>query len=447
MEEKQSRSSRFASLPGVAGLLFFAVLAEYFRAWLIAAFFFLLFLLCAGSLLWSRQVLRRAQVRVTPLCRQCHVGEELSLELSVRNRSFFPVTWLDVILPTGEMPLVRMKGEKEDSWFLVNRGWKPQTGLRDRFVWILWQQEITWTQAVSAIHRGVVDIPGAQLAAGDGFGLSAGERWLPFDAPLRLAVYPRLAPVQAQPFMKTAQEAVARNRGQTEDITVLKNIRPYQPGDPAKKINWRMLASGGRMEVNVYETVTPGCMTFLLDLDSFRLTREQDSPHGGREIQILLRERELEQMISLVASCMREISARQIPVALILPAYGKREAVFCLPEEGDTAVGQGEEALERCMTALAEIGYRGEESHFPYEEFWQIAHRLGNLYLCVRTDAASSYETLAGELGRGRVTWLAGERRAGEAGDFACLYRDSLWTDPGGWTEEKEVVVGHGNPS
>ena len=60
--------------------------------------------------------------------------------------------------------------------------------------------------------------------------------------------------------------AAARNHGHSEDMTILKNIRPYQPGDPMKRINWRHLAGSGRMEVNVYEAIMPGgiCPGFMV---------------------------------------------------------------------------------------------------------------------------------------------------------------------------------------
>lgn len=60
---------------------------------------------------------------------------------------------------------------------------------------------------------------------------------------------------------------MAASKGQTEDITILKSSRPYEPGDPMKRINWRLLAGSGRMEVNVYEKAMPGCAAFLLALE------------------------------------------------------------------------------------------------------------------------------------------------------------------------------------
>lgn len=418
MEEKQSRNSRFVSIPGILGLLFFAVVAIYFHADMVAVFLLFLFLLCLCSWLWSRGVLKTVEYDVEAAQSFCHAGELLRLNMRVRNRSFFPLIWLDVILPTGRKPLVCPEGEQEVSWYYVNKETYAQTGIRERFVWLLWQQEICWEERLKTIRRGIVEISGAGLQAGDGFGLSAREVWHPFRVPVCLVIYPKLVPVAVQPFLKITQEAVARSRGQTEDITILKSSRPYQPGDPVKRINWRMLAGSGRMEVNVYETVMPGCAAFLLDLQSFRLSVEESNGQGTIQ-KLKPREQQLEGMISLIASCMNAVTGHGISVALIIPAYGEREAVFCLPDQEDTV-------LSRCMEALARIDYEVQETSFPNEEFWRISHKLGNVYICTMSDERSGMDELAQRLGRSRGKYLCWERTNRENGEFDYLYAEDI---------------------
>lgn len=422
MQEKQSRNSRFVTVPGLCCLLFFAVLATYFNAWMIAAFLVFLFLLCASSFLWSRSVLKRVRLSMEAPQSACYVGERLRLKLKVRNCSFLPLIWLDVILPTGKKGCVRQVGETEDSWFLVKGASDIQTGIRERFVWLLWQQEISWEEELQSQRRGVVEIAGAGLQAGDGFGLSARSGFYGFPAPVRLVVYPKLVPVTVQPFLKLSQEAVAESRGQAEDITILKNIRPYQPGDSVKRINWRHLAGSGRMEVNVYETVRPGCTTFLLDLESFRRKVKREGAQGSYEETVAM-EPELEQMISLAASCMRALAEQGLSIALLVPGYRDREAVFCFP-------GKQEQNLRQCMEALAMIDYQKEDVHFPYEEFWQSVHKLGTIYICTRTSRGLPLASLAETLGRSRVRYLALERQQGDGGEFDWFYGENLCYEP-----------------
>lgn len=421
-ERQQSRNSRFVTLPGLSGLLFFAVLATYYQVWTIAAFLMLLFCLCISSFFWSRVVLKKVEISVAARQNTCHVGERLVLEMKVRNRSFLPLVWLDVILPAGHKACIRQAGEEETSWFLLGRDVEPQAGIRERFVWLLWQQEIAWEEELDTLRRGVAELAGAGLQAGDGFGLSARESWYSFQNPLRLVIWPKLVPVSVQPFLRITQEAVAASRGQTEDITLLKSIRPYQPGDSVKRINWRLLAGTGRMEVNRYETVRPGCTTFLLDLVSFRQKVKREGSQGTCE-ELVPMEPEREQMISLVASCMESLAGQGLGVALVIPEYKEHQAVICVP-------GREEPVTDQCMEALARIDYQKEDTRFPYEEFWQTVHKLGQICICTRTDQGSSLDDLAEYLGRSRVRYLALERQQGEAGEFDWIYRENICDRP-----------------
>lgn len=419
MKEKQSRDSIFVGLPGLLTLLFLAVAAVYFRAGLVAAFLCFLSFLCVLSRFWSRAVLRRVDVSVDAIQSSCHAGETLQLKLQVRNRSFLPLVWLDVILPTGQKPLMRSAGAKDFSWFFLRGEAYAQTGIRERFVWLLWQQEIFWEETLLAVRRGVVELTGLGLQAGDGFGLSARDQWKELLVPLRLIIYPKLIPVTVQPFLKITQEAVAASKGQTEDITILKSSRPYEPGDPMKRINWRLLAGSGRMEVNVYEKVMPGCAAFLLDLESFRRIVERKDGQGNTELVKEFCEKELEEMISLAASCMCAIAESGILTALVIPAYGEQEMVFCIP-------GSDEDVLRRSMEALAMVQYQGEDTSFSYDEFWRISHKLGNLYICARTEKSSGMAELAYHLGRSRVRYLILGKEKSGAGEFDCLYAENI---------------------
>lgn len=419
MEEKQSRNSCFVSWPGLFCLLFFAVMANYFKAWMISAFLFLVFLMCLSSYVWSRGICRHVELFAEGIDTCCHAGERCFLNLRVKNKSLFPLVWLDVILPTGEKPLVKPAEAEEFSWYFLKNQEKAQTGVRERFVWLLWQQEIVWQEELLTVKRGAVTIEGAGLQAGDGFGLSAKEDWHPFQKPVRILIYPKLVPISAAPFLKVTQEAVARNKGQTEDITILKSSRPYQPGDPVKRINWRLLAGSGQMTVNVYETVTPGCAAFLLDLDSFKETVERSNGQGGTIREEFVTEKALEQMISLIASCISELAALRMETAFMIPGYGSREPVMILPREG-------EDVRSECMEALALLDYQAEETWFPYEEFWQSSHKLGNLFLCTRTDGKPAFEELAYQLGRSRVRYLVLKQGTEGMGEFDCIYADSI---------------------
>lgn len=419
MKEKQSRDSWFVKPVGLSFLLLLAVTAVYFHAWMVGAFLCFVFFLCFGSRIWSQAVLKRVDFTVEPIQECCYAGERLKLKLRVRNRSFLPLVWLDVILPIGKKDIVRQEGQESLFWYELSVMTEPQLGIRDRFVWLLWQQEIIWEEELVTFRRGIVPMEGALLQAGDGFGLSAKRIWKRYENPFYLSVYPKLVSVTAKPFLKMTQEAVAESRGQTEDLTILKSSRPYQPGDPMKRINWRLFAGSGRMEVNVYEKVMPGCAAFVLDLASFcKEIKSSDASGGYSETKLL--EQDLEAMLSFTASCMKAVTEQGLYTALIVPGYGSREASICLPEEEKEAV------LHKSMEVLAALDYQKQQIHFPYEEFWRVNHKLGNIYFCARTEEESTLGELAFHLGRSRARFLVLKHGKAESGEYDCLCAEDM---------------------
>ena len=412
-------SSLFASRLGLAALLVLAIACVYWGATLIAAFLLLVLLLAFGASLWSRNVLDKASVSIGEGQTACHAGDTLPLTLTVHSRSLFPLIWLDVTVPLGEKLIVKREGD-EHPQLEAEPYQKPQYGLRERFAWLLWQQEITCQESLETLHRGVVPIDAIRLQAGDGLGMAADHRDVKLECPVRLVVYPQLVPVDIRPFTRLITLAEAGAKGQTEDITLLKSSRPYQHGDPMKRINWRYLAMTGRMEVNQYETITPGCITFLVDLFSFRYIETYTSTKDTKETRIVLREKQLEQMLSVLASSIRALSEQGLRFALIVPGYGKTEPMICPP-------GSGETALYAAMEALAEIDYAGQETRLPADDIRRMRRKLGVIHLCAYTDAptlASDMEALS--CTRLRALACLRDEQAQRTGELECTLLEDL---------------------
>ena len=155
METKQSRNSLLVSVPGLFCLLALALAANYFRLFLVSAFLIVVFLLALSSYVWSRGICRKLEAEVVMPVSACHAGDRVTVRIRVKNRSIFPMVWLDVILPVGERELVRIDENRACDQFEIQGGLEPVYGIRQRFVWLLWQQEITWEQEVTAVRRGI----------------------------------------------------------------------------------------------------------------------------------------------------------------------------------------------------------------------------------------------------------------------------------------------------
>ena len=412
-------SSLFASRLGLGALLVLAITCVYWGATLIAAFVLLVFLLSLGACLWSRSVLARTSVSIGDGQTACHAGDTLPLTLTVHSRSPFPLIWLDVIVPFGEK-LTLMREDDTHPQLETEPYQKPQYGLRERFAWLLWQHEITCEETLKTLRRGVVTIERIRLQAGDGLGMAAGYRDNALNPPVRLVVYPQLVPVDIRPFTRLITLAEAGAKGQTEDITLLKSSRPYQHGDPMKRINWRYLAMTGRMEVNQYETITPGCITFLLDLNAFRYLETYTTTKDTSDTRIVMRENELEKMLSVLASCIRSLCEQGLRFALIIPGYGSHEPVICRP-------GSGEAALYAALEALAEIDYTGQETRLPTDDIRRMRRKLGVIHLCAYTDAPTiAHDMEALSCTRLRVLACQRDEQAQRTGEMECTLLEDL---------------------
>ncbi len=427
MEQKQDRTSFFASLPGLIILLIGAAAAIYWQAVIIGAFLLLILLVCLASRLWSRVVLNRIEVKIDALQSRCYVDGNLAPKVTVHNHFFLPVVWLDMILPAGLRPNLRSEDSDFKEQFVFPDSETPQTGIRRRLTWLLWHQEATWEEPISACRRGVVRMEGVWLRAGDGFGLSMRKRLYQLDAPVTFLIYPQLASIRVQPFLKITQQSTPGRSGQTEDVTLLKSSRPYMPGDSVKKINWRLLAHGLPMEINIYEKLTPGCAAFILHLETFRAVIDHADTGEGNWQEYVLLEQKLEGMISLIASVVLSLREQGVPSALIVPGYADREAVLRLSGGEDTDYSE-------VLDALASVDYLAQNTVFPDQEFWQMIPQLGNIYICSLSDRDVGFPELEEELGPGRVTHLVWERReTAEAGSDresvnagACLYAEDI---------------------
>ena len=412
-------SSLFSSRLGLAALLVLSIACLYWGAVLIAAFLLLVLLLGFGASLWSSSVLRKTSVQIADGQTACHAGDTLPLTLIVRSRSLFPLIWLDVTVPLGEKLIIKRAGDEHPE--LENGAYaKTEYGMSERFAWLLWQQEITCEETLETLRRGVVPIESIRLQAGDGLGLSANCRSVSLERPIRLIAYPALVPVDIRPFTRLITLAEAGARGQTEDITLLKSSRPYQHGDPMKRINWRYLAMTGRMEVNQYETITPGCITFLLDLFSFRYLETYTTTKDTKETRVVLREKELEHMLCVLASCIRQMNEQGLRFALVIPGYGTCEPVICRP-------GSSETSLYAALEALAEIDYNGQETRLPADDIRRMRRKLGVIHLCAYSDAPTlTHDMEALSCTRLRALACLRDEQSQRTGELECTLLEDL---------------------
>jgi uncharacterized protein (DUF58 family) len=160
------------------------------------------------------------------------VGEEIGLDLVVRNRKLLPIPWL------GVEDLVTRQS------VIAGRTLEPSAdpGLAVlRTTWTLgWFQRVTRRFRISAERRGVYEFRRVHLLVGDLFShaTAMAER----EQSLRYRVVPRSVPVRGREHLSEVPGTARRRHGLFEEPTLYAGVRPYRSGDPLRRVHWKATA-------------------------------------------------------------------------------------------------------------------------------------------------------------------------------------------------------------
>ena len=374
--ELEEQSSLFVSTAGILVLFALFLTAACQQAALLTVILFFAFLTALTSRLWGHFSLRRLCLFLDGTSCRTFPGSPVSFDVRISNEKMLPLLWLETVLPSPPEGMFDMR--------------ESHVG---RFTWLMPHQTLAWKCEWKGIRRGIYRIPQVTLLSGDGFGLSVQSEDRTPENLLTFVVYPQVFPVNTNPFLRLTSEVSYGSRGYQEDLTLLKNIRGYRPGDPGKKINWRMLARTQKLNVNLYEEILPKSVTFLIDLLSFAEYKSFEKDGGTVEILDKTHLEELEEMLSLTASCILALSEKKAQMGLVLPMIGYREHTEIrkrLP--GDTLIfpNEPEEMVPELLTALSGISYSGEKRFFDNREISAASGRMGEIFV-----TAYSPETLS----------------------------------------------------
>ncbi len=182
--------------------------------------------------LWTRYGLRRLTYERRIEATRAAVGDEIGLELTVRNRKLLPLPWLGVDdLVTAQASVSSGPLEASDVPGFATL----------RTTWTLgWFERVTRRLRIVAERRGVYDFRGARLRVADLFAREYAMEERP--ASLRYRVVPRSVPVRAGAPLSQLPGSARVRRGLFEDPAQFAGVRPYHPGDPLRRIHWKATA-------------------------------------------------------------------------------------------------------------------------------------------------------------------------------------------------------------
>lgn len=322
MKSDSKRSKSSSLLVSDLGLAAFAlgfVLSLRLKSILTAGlclFFLLLGLVCRY---WSGRVTNQLSFHIE--CRRTRLfpGQETAISYEVTNNKLLPLIWLE-LSQNGPDKDCLLPDEAFEAYDVPYDADHTVPFLRQSFSFIGSFQTLRVDSRWTAQRRGLYIIDRLVARSGDGFGLSQIERPLSARELPMLAVYPRPAEVDLSLFLRPQWDTNIGSRGWMEDNTVLKGNREYQPGDNWKHINWRMAAREQGTPINLYESIQPHGMRFILDGESFNSCPD-----------------ELESVLEILASVLMGLSDAGINCSLSLPA-SKRFPAMTLRSSGANSV-------------------------------------------------------------------------------------------------------------
>jgi len=378
-------ASRFSSIivgPFAIAIAFAgAILANWAGFDSLAVFLFSLFIVGLTARLWGFHALRRVDVTISGNNLTLTVGDTTDLTYTVANNKILPLSWVELCLdapvngcvaPDSGFSLFSCQEEETDSETTHAR-------FRRRILFLMSFGAISWNTVWSARRRGVYEASKVSLRSGDGFGLTRSMRDIVTDTIL-FVVWPKIVPVDTAPFFRNVWQGSAGRRGHVEDPTVLHGLRDYHPGDPWKRMDWRMAARADELYIRKYETILPSTIHFALDVASFHAISGDNS--------------ELEESISVLASLILELSAAGIKCGLSLPRGEGFTSVDLSPDDPTT---DARDLLNSLAALNAEKAIGGFDERF----IESLSHTVGQFWLVTYSGIRLSCPGLAEKLETG----------------------------------------------
>ena len=196
---------------------------------------------------------RRLTVRVRFDRDTAAVGESVILNEQILNRKRLPLPMLQyryTLLRNFE--LVREKDEKP---------------IRiSRRLAVPGRRSVRCSFTLDGLRRGVYTLTEASLTGQDLFYTLSDTK--PFHPTARLTVWPEKLEFSrlAVPYRRLLGQVLTRRRTQ-EDPFELRGIRPYEPTDSMRLINWKATARTGELKVNQHEHTTDEALLLILDTE------------------------------------------------------------------------------------------------------------------------------------------------------------------------------------
>ena len=321
MNKKEStESSRFVSRFAIALFFLGAALCFVWKKELPAGLLLFLALFTGAARIWGLRAMQDLTLEAEASPSFLYPGGSVEFRYEFGNDKLLPLPWVEIGQDLPERCC--LQPADEDPSRILTEGPEETRMYRCTFSGIRSHETVTFALTWNAVRRGLYRPKHFFARSGDGFGLMQAELAYPEEQAPFCAVWPEKVGVDISPFLLQLAEDRAGKRGRSEDLSVIRGMRDYTPADSRKRINRRMEAKDpDRLQVNLYETLQPGGLLFVLDGESFALP----DPEEENET--------LEEALKTLGSVLTELFSAGLCCGLCLPrsrAFGP----VSLPPEG-----------------------------------------------------------------------------------------------------------------
>jgi len=211
--------------------------------------------------LWSRFAMQGISYRRTFHHRRAFEGETLEMSITIENRKWLPVTWMQVEdeWPTAFGPADESLLTASSATYL---GYLVNVYSLRRF------ERVRRRYTLQARARGIYYAGPAHLISGDPFNLF--ERGAQVKQRDVLIIYPKLEPLDS--FGIDARDPFGEVRAAQrlfEDPARTVGVREYRRGDSFRAVHWKATAHTAQLQVRQYEPTRSMSMVLCLNVASF----------------------------------------------------------------------------------------------------------------------------------------------------------------------------------
>lgn len=260
------------------------------------------------------------------------LGETVTLRMRLNNAGRLPIPWVRV---EDKLP---QRLAASDAFRAV--------------VSLLPRETRTLEYTLSASRRGYYPIGPMRIVLGDVFGFYT--RTMATAVPAHLTVYPKIIPIEQLGLpSKSAFGTLRTHEILYEDPARVVGVREYVPGDSLRKVNWKVSAAMGRLQVKKLEpAITLDTLIFLnLNTEEYDLAYAE----GASELAI-----------SVAASLAVHLGEQRQPVGLV--SNGRDQAVNDEPVREEAPRGlSAPRPWEVDRRGVDELGFATTESLIPRE--------------------------------------------------------------------------------